>query len=243
MRKVAIFAEGQTELIFVRGFLLRLIDPSKLSFECLELLAHKPYPVQYSYSCPNPEVHFLIINVHGDEGVLSSIRGREKELIERSGYEKIIGLRDMYSEVYKKLSPGMINDDISNQLIESHNSTIRKMTYHDRIKLHFAIMEIEAWFLAMYNIFQGIDSILSVEYIEEKLGFNLKSIDPQKEFYKPSNQVRDVFLLSGWQYDKKESDIENIISKMELIDFDNARENNRCKSFDAFYQEVINYNG
>ena len=242
MRKVAIFAEGQTELIFVRDFLLRLIDNSKLSLECLELLAYKPSKVPYSYSCPNPEIHFMIINVHGDEGVLSSIRLREKTLIEEGGYEKIIGLRDMYSGAYRKLSPRAINDDISNQFIQSHNLTIQKMTYRDRIKLYFAIMEIEAWFLAMYNIFQRIDSVLTVEYIEEKLGFNLKRIDPQEEFFKPSSQVRDLFLLSGRQYDKKESDINNITSKMELADFDNATENDRCKCFDAFYQEVRSYN-
>ena len=97
----------------------------------------------------------------------------------------IIGLRDMYSEAYEKLSRGVINDDISNQFIQNHNSTIQKMTYQDRIKLYFAIMEIEAWFLAMYDIFQRIDSVLTIEYIEEKLGFDLRRIDPQGEFFKP----------------------------------------------------------
>lgn len=242
MRKVAIFAEGQTELIFVREFLLRLIDPSKLSLECYELLAHnKLSSVPFSYSSPSPEVHFMIIDTHGDEGVLSSISEREKNLIEKGGYEKIIGLRDMYSKAYRKLSPGIINDNVSSQFVQSHNSTIQKMTYHDRIKLYFAIMEIEAWFLAMYDIFQRIDSLLTVEYIEEKLRFNLREVDPQKEFYRPSNQVRDVFLLGERQYDKKKSEIENITSRMVLGDFDNAKENNRCSCFDAFYQEMRGY--
>lgn len=241
MRKVAIFVEGQTELIFVRRFLSMIIDPSKLSFECMELVAHGLSYVLFSYSSPSPEVHFMIINAHSDEGVLSSIDEREKNLIEKGGYEKIIGLRDMYSEIYTKLSHGAINDDVSNQIIQRHNLTIQKMTYRDRIKLYFAIMEIEAWFLAMYNIFQRIDSVLTVEYIGEKLGFDLRRIDPQKAFYKPSNQLRDVFLLSGRYYNKKESDIENITSKMELADFDTATENNRCECLDAFYQEVISY--
>lgn len=241
MRKVAIFTEGQTELIFVRDFLLRILDLSKLSLECWELLAHRLSRVSYPYSCPNPEIHFMIIDAHGDEGVLSSISEREKNLIEKGGYEKIIGLRDMYSEAYKKLSPGVINDSVTNRLIQSYNLTIQNMIYSNKIQLHLAIMEIEAWFLAMYNIFQRIDSLLTVEYIEEKLGFNLRRIDPQKEFYKPSNQVGDVFLLSGRQYDKQESDIENITSKMILADFDGATENDRCKCFDAFYQELGAY--
>ncbi len=183
----------------------------------------------------------MIINVGGDERVISSIRDREKRLIGEGGYEKIIGLRDMYSGAYEKLSPGAINDDISNQFIQSHNAIIQTMTYRDRIKLYFAIMEIEAWFLAMYNIFQRIDSVLTVEYIEEKLGFDLRRIDPQEEFFKPSNQVRGVFLLSRRHYKKKESDTENICSKMVPADFDNARENNRCECFNAFYQEIMTY--
>lgn len=241
MRKVAIFAEGQTELIFVRDFLLRLIDPSKLSLECMELLAHKLYPVLYSHSCPNPEMHFMIINVHGDEGVLSSIREREKSLIEKSGYEKIVGIRDMYSEAYQKLSRGVINDDISNQFIQRHNSTIQKMTYHDRIKLYFAIMEIEAWFLAMYNIFQKIDSGLTNDIIQEKLGIDLKNIDPQIAFFRPSEQVNDIFVLCGRKYSKRRGDCELICNRMDVEDFDNARENGRCKNFDAFYQEIREY--
>ncbi len=242
MRKVAIFTEGQTELIFVRDFLFRLVDPSKLSIECYELLAHNLSYVPFPYSSSSPEVHFFIIDAHGDKGVLSAIREREKDLIQKGGYEKIIGLRDMYSEDYKKLSPRAINDSITQKLIQSYNLTIQNMTYSTKIKLYLAIMEIEAWFLAMYNIFERIDSVLTVEYIEEKLGFDLRRIDPQEEFFKPSDQVRDVFLLSGRQYDKKERDIENITSKMELADFNNATENNRCSCFDAFYQEVISYN-
>ncbi len=242
MRKVAIFVEGQTELIFVRDFLLRLFDYSKLTLECWGLLGDKLSPRPYVYPCSNPEIHFMIINVGGDERVLSSIKDRERRLIGEGGYEKIIGLRDMYSGAYAKLSRGVINDDISDRFIQSHNSTIQKMTYHDRIKLYFAIMEIEAWFLSMYNVFQKIAPILSPGYIEENLQFDLRRIDPEKTFFKPSNQVNDIFMLFRSQYDKKKGDVEKITSKMELADFDNARENNRCRSFDAFYQEVINHN-
>ena len=99
MRRVAIFTEGQTELIFVREFLFRLVDPSKLSLECYELLAHNLSYVPFPYSSPSPEVHFLIIDAHGDKGVLSAIREREKKLID-SGFAKIIGLRDMYCRAY-----------------------------------------------------------------------------------------------------------------------------------------------
>jgi len=238
MKKVAIFTEGKTELIFVRELLLRLIDPSKTSLECMELLAYKLTPVPYRHYCPNPELYFLIINVHGDEAVISYIRDREKSLVEESGYEKILGLRDMYCDDYRRLSPSGINESVSKQLIQSRNSTIQNMNYPNRIKLHFAIMEIEAWFLAMYNIFQKIDSRLTNDFIQQELGIDLKNIDPQTEFFKPSEQVNDIFLLCERRYDKKIGDCELICSRMELVDFDNAKENGRCENFDAFYQEI-----
>ena len=98
MKRIAIFAEGQTELIFIRNLLLKVVDPSKLSFECFELISHKPCTVPYQYPNQSAEIHFLILNVRGDEAVLSSIREREKDLVERGGYDRIIGLRDMYCD-------------------------------------------------------------------------------------------------------------------------------------------------
>lgn len=242
MKRIAIFAEGQTELIFIRDFLLRVLDPSNLSFECYVLLAHKHSPIPYKYSSPSADIHFMIIDVHGDGGVLSSIKEREKNLIEKRGYDRIIGLRDMYSEYYIKLSPNVINEAVSNQIIENHNLTIEKMTYSDRIKLYFAIMEVEAWFLGMYNLFSKIDQMLTLACIKENLNIDLQTIDPQRKFYKPSELVHSILELCGRAYSKKEDEIESICSPMTTEDFDNAKENGRCKCFADFYQEISGYN-
>ena len=186
-------------------------------------------------------MHFFIVDAHGDKGVLSAIREREKDLIQKGGYEKIIGLRDMYSEEYKKLSPGAINDSITRKLIQSYNLTIQDMTYSTKIKLYLAIMEIEAWFLAMYNIFERIDTKLTVGKIKQNLDIDLMTVDPQRAFFKPAEQIDDIFQLCERRYDKKKGDAENICSKMVPADFDNATENNRCECFDAFYQEIRGY--
>ncbi|TET43382.1 MAG: DUF4276 family protein [Dehalococcoidia bacterium] len=238
MKRIAIFTEGQTELIFIRHFLLKVLDPSKLSFECYELISHQPFTVPYRYPNPSAEIHFLILNVHGDEGVLSSIKEREKKMVEGSGYDRIIGLRDMYCYEYVKRSPGVINDEISNLIIHRQNQIVRDMKHSDRIKLFFAIMEIEAWFLGMYNLFKKIDSVLTVEHIKQKLGIDLTTTDPQKQFYKPSDQVNDIFQLCGCEYKKKRDEIESICSNMDYSDFDTTRENNRCSCFDDFRQEI-----
>ena len=241
MKKIAIFAEGQTELIFVRNILIKVLDISKLSFECLELLANKESTVPYQYPNPNAEVHFLILNVRGDETVLSSIKEREKNLIEKRGYDKIIGLRDMYSYEYIRRSPRAVNDEISKMIIQRYNQTIGNMTYSDRIRVYFAIMEIEAWILGMYTIFHKIDSLLTMAYIKQNLNVDLKTVDPQKEFYKPSEQLHSIFQLCGREYKKKRDEIESICSNIDSNDFDTARENNRCKCFDDFYKEITSY--
>jgi hypothetical protein len=239
LKKIAIFAEGQTELIFIRSLLLKVLDPSKLSFECFELIAHKDSPVPYKYSSPNADLHFLILNVQGDGEVLSSIKDREKGLIQGSGYDRIIGLRDMYCDEYVKRSPGVINNQVSNLIIERHNQTIENLTHPDRIKLCFAIMEIEAWFLGMHDLFKKIDSFLTVENIKQKLNIDLITADPQKQFYRPSDQVNSIFQLCGREYKKKQGEIECICNKIDSSDLDAARENSRCSCFDDFYKEIV----
>lgn len=239
MRKVAIFAEGQAEQIFVRHLLLRTMDCSKVSFICLRLYAGKMIPARFNYPNPHAETSFLIVNVGNDETVLSAIKDREKGLLEK-GYEKIIALRDMYSENYCKRSPRVIDESITKLFIDSWHSTIESMSDPAKIKMRVAIMELEAWFLGMYNIFGRINSRLSVDYIEKELGFNLADIDPQTEFFKPAEEVHKIFQLVRARYHKSEHDVERICSKITPTDFCNALENGRCGSFRDFYEEILN---
>lgn len=238
MRKVVIFTEGQSEQIFIRHLLLQTMDCSKVSFRCLRLYAGREIPAKFDYLNPNAEINFLIVNVGQDEKVLSIIKEREANLI-RKGFERIIGLRDMYSEEYSKRSPSEINNSITRLFIDGWNSTIQKMSNPSKIRMHIAIMELEAWFLGIYDIFKRINSILSVEYIENELGFNLADIDPQTEFFKPAEEVNRIFQLVGLQYKKKEHDVESICSKINTDDLCNAFKNGRCSRFKDFYEDLL----
>ncbi len=241
MIKIAIFAEGQTELFFIRNLLFKVIDNSKLKLDCFKLRGGRMMPVSFPFSSPTPHVDFLIINVGNDEKVLSAIKEREEKLFS-VGYQRIIGLRDMYSKVYDSRSHGVINDKVTKDVIESAQEIIDDMSNPDSIRLYFAIMEMEAWFLSMYNLFSKINGTLSINYIENKLKINLKTIDPQKEFYKPSNMIFKILRLIGRKYDKSEDDSEMICSKMAITDFDNAIEKGRCSTFKDFYGEIKGIN-
>lgn len=239
MSKVAIFVEGQAEQIFVRHLLLQTMDCSKVSFICLRLYAGEMIPARFDYPNPHAEMSFLIVNVGNDETVLSAIKDREKGLLEK-GYEKIIALRDMYSENYCKRSPRVIDDSITKLFIDSWHSTIESMSDPAKIKMRVAIMELEAWFLGMYDIFERIDGKLTVDYIEKELGFNLADIDPQTEFFKPTEEVDRIFQLVGPPYKKSEHDVESICSQINSADLCNAFTNGRCGSLRAFYEDMLN---
>jgi len=239
MSKVAIFVEGQSEQIFIRHLLLRTMDCSKVSFICLRLYAGKTIPARFDYPNPHAKMSFLIINVGQDEKVLSEIKEREKDLI-KQGFDRIIGLRDMYSEKYLKRSPSGIDNSVTRAFVDGWNSTIQSMSEPSKIKMHIAIMELEAWFLAMYDIFGRINSTLSVDYIEKELGFNLVEIDPQTEFFKPADIVDKILQLVSSRYEKSENDVESICSKVNVNDLSNAFENGRCVNFKNFYDEILN---
>ena len=239
MSKVAIFVEGQSELIFLRRFLPLVLGWEKISFRCFKLYGDNVIDARFDYLNEHAEVHFFILNVSGDEKVLSAVKEREKRFIQQ-GYEKIIGLRDMYSEKYCKRSPRRIDENVTIAFIENTHKEIAKMSEPARIKMHFAIMELEAWFLGMYNIFERLNSALNINYIEENLEFNLSTIDPQTKFFKPADIVDNILELVGLRYKKSEHDVESICSKIDINDFSNAFENGRCISFKNFCDEVLN---
>ena len=89
MEKVAIFTEGQSEQIFVRNLLVRLIDNMNLSFECLRLRAGTLGPVPFKFASPLATVHVMIIDVGNDGKVTSEIKEREQGLLS-AGYQRIV---------------------------------------------------------------------------------------------------------------------------------------------------------
>lgn len=99
-------------------------------------------------------------------------------------------------------------------------------------------MEIEAWILSMYNLFSKINENLTLDFISANLEYNLSTIDPQREFYKPSDDLNNIFSLVGSGYSKKFSQMENICRHIEESDIRNAIENDRCTSFACFYSDI-----
>jgi len=175
--------------------------------------------------------------VGNDERVLDVIEENEEALF-NNGFSKIIGLRDMHSKAYRKKSKNVIDDEVTQQFIEAVTTVIASMNNPDKINFHFSIMELEAWWLSMYNLFAKINDQLTVSFIENHLGYNLSDIDPEKIFFHPSLEIDKIFQLVESSYKKHFSDVESLTSKIDSSDISDATTNNRCSCFRKFCDEL-----
>lgn len=235
MKKIVVFTEGQGELIFVRHILTQLIGYEQLSFECFDLRAERLLTVPYKHNPPNAIIHYQIINVGTDEKVLSAILERYERFVNQ-GFE-VVGLRDMYSSEYKKKSyqtDEKINDLIRNTV----RNVINELHDANRIHFFFAVMELESWLLGIYENFERIDASLTADYIRDSLGFDLRIINPETEFFQPAVQFGQVLNLANENYDKHKSEMENIVRDITLDDLNRLINSTRCASFALFFSEL-----
>jgi hypothetical protein len=239
--KIAIFVEGQTELIFVRDMLLMLFEHTNIHLECYNLFTDtKRDKAEYAVLNPEAEFCFEINNIGNDNRVLQAILNREQHMW-NLGFDRIIGLRDMYSRNYKetlaqKGLPNAIDTAINQAFITGTNSTIQKQAKQpDKIFFHYSIMEIEAWILGMYFIFEEFDGLLTSEYIKEKLGFDLTEANVAEAFFRPAEILGNILDLSAEKYEKSKSDINSIAAKMDKMYVQDLLLSGRCASFNHFY--------
>lgn len=236
MRKFVILTEGQSELIFVRKILPLIFGWEIIQFECLKIIGEATSSVHYKFTNSNAEFYFLIINIENDSRLLSEISSREKGFFDK-GYEGVIGLRDMYCKDYKSQSNG-IDDRITDKFINSHQSIINRMSHPDRIHIFFEIMEFEAWILSMFTLLSKFDNRLTISFIENNQKVNLQEIDPETVFFHPANDLHEILSLIGIKYDKSESIIESILSRIDCDDLLCATENGRCHSLQIFLEKL-----
>jgi hypothetical protein len=236
MIKTAIFVEGQTELVFVREYLLKMFDYQNIDIECYTLFTDSNFQTT-EYPFPNETAthHFLLMNVGNDNAVLSRLLNREQYLW-NMGFDRIIGLRDMYSKAYREEVQGSIIVEDVNQLFisASQNEVNQKAKMAHKINFQYAIMEAEAWILGFSLSFQEMNATLTPEYIQTKLGYDLREIDPETTFFHPANQISDIYQLVNENYNKSKGNINAIMGRLQKDDFINLANSGKCQSFKKF---------
>jgi hypothetical protein len=235
--KTAIFVEGQTELVFVREYLLKSFDYQDISIDCYTLFTDSNFhPTEYAFSNDATTNHFQIINVGNDNAVLTRILNREKHLW-NVGFSRIIGLRDMYSKSYRELAKeaGKIDFDLNEKIKQSTKEQIEKKAEKpNQVHFSFAIMEAESWILGFHDCFEKINPLLTVDYIRTYLGFDLEKIDPETTFFHPAKTMEDIYQLANETYKKNKGNIEAIMASLQKDSFENLRNGDKCASFGEF---------
>lgn len=197
MRRLAIFVEGYTELLLVENILKEIANRNDLAVHLRQIRGGgKGSKIPKSYvelkvpTIDDQVSHYvLVVDCGGDNAVSQKIR-EEHDSLTKNGYEKIIGLRDVY--------PDFTRNDI-NKLRQKLMLYIK--TSLAPVTFLLGIMEVESWFLAEHNHFELVDSSITPERINLELGFNPISDDMQNRA-EPAKDLHSAYQLAGKDYIK-----------------------------------------
>ena len=233
MSECVLFVEGQSEQIFVREMLLRRFnwDATQLAIRCYKLNAEVLESAEYDYG-NDDATHFIqLIDAHGDNKVVSAIKSRAARLLE-AGFEMIVGLRDMYSRAYREQSPNCVSADLNKEFIKTIQEGIDEAGLSENVRIHYAIMEVETWMLALLEKWKGDISM-----------------DDIKQFFNPDADIETIFhpylvmknikALMGDTYEKHKNQVNSIMANINWEDYAKLYQSGRCPSFNAFYETVI----
>ena len=161
-KKIACFVEGQTEQIFVEKLFQEIAGHKKISIEIRKFQGGKTNRVESLKPTIVQDAPFFVLlyNCDCDSQVLSDIRKQHESLTD-NGYEKILGLRDLYPKPLEK--KGEVERGIKGFL-----KPLQKMGIP--ISMNLVVREIEAWFLAEWHCFSKLDNRLSPDFILQELG-------------------------------------------------------------------------
>ena len=204
-KKLAIFVEGQTERILITRLLQEIAGYKKVSVEVYQVRGDKAnrkiQPLKSNLIEVAP-FFILLYDCGCDSHVLSDIKKQHNSLT-NNGYEKILGLRDLYPEPLKNRT--QVENGIKGFL-----KTLRQKNGIP-ISMILVIMEIEAWFLGEYSFLTKIDSCLTSNFILHNLGFDLNALDVE-QIPHPSEALNKIYQLIQRSYHKSETTVEEIAS-------------------------------
>ncbi len=206
MKKLAIFVEGQTELIFVEKLLLEIGNRRKISIKKQELKGGSSCPFISILKGEIPvtkdtEYRVLLYCSCNDEKVLSDIRERYVNLKGR-GYETIIGLRDLYPKSYSDRE-------------RVRNSIERALIGFDSVRMVLAVMEIETWFIAELTHYARLSPGLTLDLIRSSV-INLENIrNFEEEIEHPSHILNRIYKLVGFAYGKRKNQVERTVFNLD----------------------------
>lgn len=226
MRKVAVYVEGMTELVFVYHCIQAYYQFDWTAFH-LDYVSVSPSDrigLVNPYGDETAENQYLLYNCGSDDSVIPTMKDRFRAHLQQ-GYDRIIGLQDVYGARYfdvYKAGHQQIEWDKVNAMIHDLETTVSLLDASGTMQIRFSIMEIEAWILAMPDL-------LAECFPGCSMG-ELLAVNPEVTFVHPFNKLS--FLVP---YAKNFSTVEGIFSKITQSHIDTLLQSGKCPSFARFY--------
>lgn len=229
MNRLAIFVEGNTEVIFVKKIIEEIAGRNKIYVEQGTIrggaTAPRSLTIKASNSINNNEYYVLILDCGNDKLVKTRIL-EEHENFTQKGYSKIIGLRD-------------VRPDFTYSDIPKLEMALQKYVKTKFIPVEFvlSVMEIEAWFLAETSHFQKVSPNITLELIKSTLGFDPENDDMGKR-PTPTQDLDNCYRIGEKSYSKRavSSTINKLDYALMYLHFGNKDKyfKRLVKSIDAF---------
>ncbi len=237
--KVAIYVEGITEAAFVYQLIKEHYQSNWTEFrlECLNLAPQEAANDLRNYGDESSSDYFLIYDSGSDTAVSSDIMNRIDNHL-AAGFDKVVGLRDVYSETYKSLYPQQFNESSVSTFIQDITEALAVYDKGGLIRLRFAIMEVEAWLLAVDGLFQRIDQRADLKWLLDKTKIDVKK-DPEKEYFHPYSHLENIYKSISRTYGKHWDAIKELIFKLTQTDFDTLNQSGKCNSFRVFHDTIF----
>jgi len=207
MKKVALFVEGQTEVIFISEMIRQIFDEKKVEIVVpnKQKIYNKIRTDTFKIDTTK-EYYFLLYNCGTDEQVKSNIKDNYQKLLQ-ADFIHIIGLQDLFNPQRKKRG---IDDK---KFRESINADILQTI---PAKIYFAIQEIEAWFIAEDKHYLKISSALSIEKVNSIAGIDIQKDDTEKIPH-PTVILDEIYKAGGRKgYSKNEYAVKDVVSKLDF---------------------------
>lgn len=231
MRKVAVYVEGMTELVFVYHCIQAYFQSDWTAFH-LHYVSVSPsdkIDLVNPYGDEAAENQFLLYNCGSDDSVIPTMKDRFQAHLQQ-GYDRIIGLQDVlgarYLDVYKA-GHQQIEWDKVNAMINDLEATVSRLDPSGTMQIRFSIMEIEAWVMAMPDLLAECFPGCSLD--------ELLAVNPEFAFVHPYNKLSSLV-----PYAKSFSTIEGIFSRITKAYLETLLLSGKCASFARFYDCLFN---
>ena len=194
MKKLAIFVEGYTELLFIDALLTEIAGSKSILIEHRKIrggatVKRSMAQIKAATAVTNESYFVMIFDCGGDEAVKSRIQ-EEHERLTNTNYSQIIGLRDV--------RPTFAHGDLP-RLELGLRTRIR--TALIPVDFILAVLEVEAWFLAEFNHYPIVHPAITTLAINARLGFD-PSTDDMSLRNNPADDLNNCYQIGGQNYVK-----------------------------------------